>query len=53
MLTGMLQNISSSTLNYHVSGITVMGAIVMPPKYPSDAEQFELVNYLIGCSKIE
>ena len=29
-----------------------MGAVGGPPKYLSDVEEFELVNILIGCSKV-
>ena len=45
-------NIPSSTLNDRVSGKTAMGAVGQPPKYLSDVEEFELINFLIGCSKV-
>ena len=45
-------NIPSSTLIDRVSGKTAMGAVRGPPKYLSNVEEFELVNILIGCSKV-
>ena len=44
--------VPSSTLHDHVSGRVAPGARSGPSKYLSDNEEKELVNFLIGCSRI-
>ena len=44
--------VPSSTLHDHVSGRILAGAHSVPSKYLSDSEEKELVNFLIGFSRI-
>ena len=45
-------NIPPSTLNDRITGKTAMGAVGGPPRYLTDVEENELVNFLVGCSKV-
>lgn len=44
--------VPKSTLYDHVSGRIGIGARSGPPRYLSDKEEKDLVNFLTGCSKI-
>ena len=45
-------NIPKSTLHDCLSGKVMFGSVSRPTKYPSDVEEKELVQFLLGCLSI-
>ena len=45
-------NVPKSTLHDRISGKVVFGSQSGPPKYLSNKEEEELVNFILGCSSI-
>ena len=45
-------DIPKSTLHDRITGKIAFGSRSGPPRYLNDAEEGELVNFLVGCSKV-